>query len=72
MKWLGLFGTLLAGGCTAVEASRFATELAVVECRRIKKCARGEFEADYAGKMNDCVDVRGDLLDDYMATHMET
>jgi len=56
----------LAVGCASVEESDFATELAVVECRTLKKCALGQFESDYDGKMNDCVDDRGDLLDDFV------
>jgi len=63
-----LFLALLAA-CSPVEESEFATELAVVECRRIKTCARGEFESIYAGKMNDCVDSRGDALDDVVETY---
>jgi hypothetical protein len=61
----------LLAACSPVEESKFATELAVVECRRIKACARGEFESVYAGKMNDCVDSRGESLDEVVEGNRE-
>ncbi len=61
-----LIMAVLLAGCATVAESDFATELSVVECRQLQRCAKGEFESAYDGKMNDCVDYRGDVLDDFV------
>lgn len=50
-------------GCLAADEDNFPESFASVYCMRVEECARGVYESEYDGEMEECIEEWTDLTE---------